>query len=125
MEGPLLVYIASFVVAAWGIAHIIPTHSVVAGFGPLTETNRRIITMEWVAEGGTLCFIGVVALLTVLFGGAGAPFSLLVYRTLAGMLLLMAVWTQLTGARTPIIPIKICPVVKTIAAVLFILGSIL
>jgi hypothetical protein len=51
--------------------------------------------------------------------------SLIVYRASAGMLIVMAIWTALTGARTPIIPIKICPFVKTIVAILFILGSVL
>ena len=43
----------------------------------------------------------------------------------AAMLLLMAVITLLTGARTPQIPYKICPVIKTAVAVLYILGSVM
>lgn len=57
-----LISIGSAVVVVWGIAHIIPTRTVVAGFGELTADNRRIITMEWVAEGLALIFIGVLAL---------------------------------------------------------------
>jgi len=35
------------------------------------------------------------------------------------------VWTALTGARTSVVPIKICPFVKTIVAILFIVASII
>jgi hypothetical protein len=48
----------------------------------------------------------------------------LVYRALAVMLIIMAAWTLMTGARTSIIPIKICPAVKTICAVLLWLGTL-
>ena len=37
----------------------------------------------------------------------------------------MAVWTGVTGARTSIIPIKLCPIVKTVVAILFIWASVL
>ena len=41
------------------------------------------------------------------------------------MLIAMAVLTALTGARTSVIPIKVCPIIKAVAAVLFLVGSIL
>ncbi len=47
----ILLYIGSGVITVWGIAHIIPTKNVVNGFGTISDDNRRIITMEWVAEG--------------------------------------------------------------------------
>lgn len=121
----VLLYIGSAVLIVWGIAHIIPTRSVVKGFGAISEDNRRIITMEWVAEGLALCFIGLLVLLVTVLEDSQNDVSLIVYRASAGMLIVMAIWTALTGARTPIIPIKICPFVKTIAAILFILGSVL
>ncbi len=122
MTNSALVLVGSLAITLWGLAHIVPTRSVVAGFGAISETNQRIIMMEWVAEGLTLCFIGLLVLSTSLFGGAGAA-SLLVYRASALMLLIMAGWTSLTGARTPIVPIKLCPAVKTIVAILFIVAS--
>jgi hypothetical protein len=36
---------------------------VVAGFGPLSEDNQINFTMEWVAEGLALAFVGVLAAL--------------------------------------------------------------
>jgi hypothetical protein len=121
----ILLYIGSAVLIIWGIAHIIPTKNVVSGFGTISDDNKRIITMEWVAEGLALCFIGLLVLLVIVLGDSQDEVSLIVYRASAGMLIAMAIWTALTGARTPIIPIKICPFVKTIVAILFILGSLL
>ena len=121
----ILLYVGSAVLIVWGIAHIVPTKNVVKGFGQISEDNKRIITMEWVAEGLALCFIGFLVLFVTVLGDPQNDVSLIVYRASAGMLLAMAIWTGLTGARTPIIPIKICPFVKTIVAILFILGSVL
>ena len=121
----ILLYIGSAVLIVWGIAHIIPTKNVVSGFGTISENNKRIITMEWVAEGLTLCFIGLLVLFVTILGDSQEDASLIVYRASAGMLIVMAIWTALTGASTPIIPIKICPFVKTIVAIFFILGSVL
>ena len=121
----VLVYIGSTIILVWGIAHIVPTKSEVKGFGGIAEDNTRIVTMEWAAEGVTLCFIGLLTLLVTIFGGSQSPVSAVVYRTSAGMLVVMAIWTSLTGARTSILSIKVCPVVKTIVAILPIIGSIL
>ena len=125
MTGNILLYIGSAVIIIWGIAHIIPAKSVVNGFGSISQDNRRIITMEWVAEGLTLCFIGLLVLIVTLLVQSGNQVSDIVYRISAAMLLVMAVWTLTTGARTSILPIKICPAVKTIVAVLFLAGSFL
>ncbi len=119
-----LLFIGSGIVIPWGIAHIIPTKGVVKGFEPLTDDNRKIITMEWVAEGLTLCFIGFLVLITAILYGTGDAAATFVYRASAVMLLIMAAWTALTGARTAIVPIKICPVVKSVAAILIILGTV-
>jgi hypothetical protein len=39
------------------------------------------------------------------------------------MLLVMAIWTALTGAKTSNIPTKICPFVLTVVAILLVVGS--
>jgi len=125
MIGEVLLYIGSIVIVVWGIGHIVPTKSVVKGFGEIPENNRRIITMEWIAEGLTLCFLGVIVLVVALLGGSQNPVSTAVYWLSGAMLLVMASLTASTGARTKIVPIKVCPIIKTIVAILFFLGSIL
>ena len=46
--GEALAYLAVGVTAAWGVAHIMPTGRVVAGFGNLSKDNRLILTMKQV-----------------------------------------------------------------------------
>lgn len=125
MKSKVLLYIGSIVIFLWGVSHIIPTPGVVEGFGSITRDNQLIITMEWVAEGLTLCFIGALVFYVTIQAKPSDPVAVIVYRAAALMLLVMAIWTGLTGARTAIIPIKLCPIVKTIVASLFIAGSLL
>ena len=120
----LLLYVGAIVITLWGVAHIIPTRSVVNGFGAISADNKRIITMEWAAEGLALCFIGVLVLLVTALGGVQNAVSHIVFRTSAAMLVIMAGWTALTGAKTAILPIKICPLVKTTVAILFLVASL-
>ena len=81
--------------------------------------------LESIAEGFTLIFLGVLALLVSLVGGYDDTVSRAVLWATAAMLLIMALLTQLTGARTSSTPYKICPFVKTIVAVLMILAIVL
>jgi len=123
MVADILIYAGSFISILWGGAHIAPVKSIVAGFGPISEDNRRIIAMEWVAEGLMLMFVGALAGLVVWFGGVDGPVSIIVLRALAAFLVVLAAWTFVTGARTSILPMKICPFVKTAVALLFLVGT--
>ncbi len=38
------------IIGVWGVAHVIPTVAVVSGFGTISIENRRVITLEWLAE---------------------------------------------------------------------------
>jgi len=125
MIGAVLLYAGAAIITVWGIAHIVPVKSVVSGFGQISRDNRLIITMEWIAEGLTLCFIGLLVLFVTLLAGTANPASKIVYWASAAMLVVMAILTASTGARTSVIPIKICPAVKTAVAILFILGAVL
>jgi hypothetical protein len=113
MIGTTPVYIGSVVILLWGAAHVAALKPVVPGFGTLSPDNKRIITMEWIAEGLTMCFIAVLTLLVTFRAEASAAF---VVRASAVMLLVMAVLSATTGARTSVVPMKLCPVVKTIVA---------
>jgi len=120
-----LLYVGSAIIIIWGVAHLVPTRAIVNGFGAISEDNRKIIAMESIAEGLTLCFIGVLVLLVTTLADSQSQTAFVVYLACAGMLLVMAVLTAMTGARTSILPYKICPVVKTVVAILFLLGSLL
>jgi hypothetical protein len=121
----VVLFIGSLVIMLWGIAHLFATRSIVNGFGSISLDNRRIIKMEWIAEGLTLCFIGVLVLLVTSFAGPQNLVSVLVYQVAAWMLVVMAGLTFLTGAKTSVTAIKVCPLVKSIVAILFFLGSAL
>ncbi len=123
MSGNLWLFLGALIIVVWGTAHILPIKAIIAGFGILSNDNRHILTMEWVAEGLAMIFIGLLTALVALTSGTQNATAVLVYRLNAAMLVLMAVWTLLTGARTSIVPIKICPIVKTVAAGLLIIGS--
>jgi len=125
MTGAIMLYVGSVLITLWGIGHLVPTKSVVNGFGSISPDNKRIITMEWIAEGLTLCFIGMLVLFIIIWGGYQNPVSSIVYRISALMLIVLAGLSLFTGARTSIIPIKICPLVKTTVAILFFIGSML
>ena len=121
----ILLITGSVVVAFWGIAHLFPTKGVVRNFGDISKDNKLIITMEWVVEGINLAFLGFLVALVTIVAGADNDVSRLVYWTSAGLLVVMAVWHSLTGARTKAIPMKMCPFIFGTCAILFVLGSLL
>lgn len=118
----LFLYVGSIALFLWGIGHLAPTKSIVLGFGVLTDDNRRIITMEWIMEGLALIFIGVLVFLVTVFGGYYHPVSVLVIRSCAVMLIVMSAVSFATGGKTSVVPMKICPYVKAIVAILLNLG---
>ena len=118
-----LVYVGSAVVFLWGVGHIIPTRSIVESFGDISTESRRILTMDWVAEGVTLCFLGVLAALVALADGLSFPVGRMVLRAVAAMLFVLAALTAATGARTSVGPIKACPIVKSVVAALFVAAA--
>lgn len=119
----ILLYGGSAVIALWGVGHLIPTRGVVSGFGPITEDNARIITMEWLIEGLTLCFLGLLVALTAVWIGVEDEATHLVTRACAVMLLVLAAVSAFTGARTSVLPMKLCPFVKSAVAVAYLVAT--
>ncbi len=117
-----LPYVASVVGVAWGIAHLLPTGKVVRGFGEIGRDNRLIITMEWVAEGVSLIFIGALVALVTARGGLADTVTHAVYAISAAMLLAMAVLTASTAARGSVPFFKLCPFVKSAMAVMLLVS---
>lgn len=120
MVGSIMLFLGAAIVIAWGIAHIaIPTSGIIASFEPLSDDNRRILLMEWIMEGVLLIFLGVLVAAVRMFAPEGEAAATIVYRASALVLIAMAVISGFTGARTPIVPMKLCPPIFTTAAVLF------
>jgi hypothetical protein len=116
MFNVVLLYLGSGIIIIWGIAHLVPTGSVVKGFGEISRDNRLIITMDWIAEGLTLCFIGLLVLLVTVFAGSAGAGAKIAYRLCFAMLVVLSVLSFFTGARTSVLPMKICPFVKLLVA---------
>ena len=125
MLDTILLYLGAALLVLWGVAHIIPTRNVVAGFGALSEDNRINITMEWVAEGLALAFVGALVALVTLVGGANDPVTRVVVWAVAGFCIVMGGWTFIVGRHSTVLPIRLCPLVLAVAAVLLVLGNVL
>ena len=118
-----LAYLAAALTGGWGLAHAIPTRQVLAGFAPISQDNRRILAQEWLAEAVTMWGIAALMVVVTVVEGDGG-LAAWVYRIAAGMLMTLAVLTALTGARTPIVWFKICPVLLTVSATSLLIASI-
>ncbi|MBU0490810.1 MAG: hypothetical protein KKA73_21425 [Chloroflexi bacterium] len=124
MVNQILLYLGSCFLLFWGIAHLFPTRSIVAGFGDISPDNKRIITMEWIIEGAALIFIAVVVA-TVTFIDQSSAVSQAVYWLTFVMLNALSVISLFTGFKVNYLPFKLCPVIFTTASVLILLGSLI
>ncbi|WP_131732965.1 hypothetical protein [Actinomadura formosensis] len=120
----VLAYIAAALTGLWGVSHAIPTRRVLAGFAPISTDNRRVLVQEWLAEALTMWGVAVLVIVVTAVGG-DAEVTRWVYRVAAGLLVALAVLTTFTGARTPVIWFKICPVLLATSATLLLLASTL
>ena len=121
----IMLYGGSVIIIFWGVAHIvIPTKGIIEGFGPISIDNKRILAMEWIMEGLALCFIGILVILVTVLQGIENTASIIVYRASSVMLVIMAGVSLFTGAKTVIIPMKLCPPIFSTVAVLYWLASI-
>jgi hypothetical protein len=121
----MLFYIGASIILLWGVGHLIPTRNIVSGFGELSVDNRRIITMEWLVEGLTLCFLGALVIASVFYVGADHAATRLVALACAAMLFVLAGVSSLTGARTAILPMKICPYIKSTVGIIYVVASLM
>jgi hypothetical protein len=119
----ILLYISSLFLAAWGIAHLFPTNNVVKGFGAISDDNKNIISMEWINEGATLIFLGILVLVVTLADPAQA-ISRIVYLCVFGFLNILSLISLFTGFRVNFLPFKLCPVIFTGSSILILLGGI-
>jgi len=123
---PLMLYTGAAIVILWGIAHIvIPTRSIIDAFGPISADNQRTLLMEWLMEGVLLVFIGVLVVLVASVAPEPDVTAVVVYRVSASALVVMAGISLFTGARTAVLPMKLCPVIFLMAAVLLLLPTVL
>jgi len=121
----VLIIIGATLSILWGTAHLFPTKGVVRDFGDISKDNQRILIMEWIGEGMTLIFIGVLLILTTVFTCEPGKLNLVVNIVSASMLVAMAVLSLFTGYRVKFIVYKLCPVIFLSAASLILIGTFL
>jgi hypothetical protein len=120
----VLLYLGALLPILWGVSHVIPTQGVVRGFGEISLDNRRIITMEWINEGATLIFIGVlVAAVTAVDTESDAADA--AYLASFGALNVLSVISLFTGFRISFLPFRLCPIIFTGSSLLILAGMIL
>ena len=123
MTGHILIIIGAAITIIWGVAHLFPTKSVVKGFGDISIDNKNIIAMEWIVEGVSLIFIGVVVL-GVSFIDAASDTAAFVFFASASILIVLAVVSLFTGFKVDFLPFKLCPVLFTTSAILILAGYV-
>lgn len=119
----LLLMTGAVFTIVWGVAHLFPTKSVVKGFGEISEDNKRIITMEWINEGLTLIFLGLLIILSTILGEAGSQLTFVIHLAVSTMLIAMSILSLFTGFKISFIPFKLCPVIFSLSAILILLGT--
>ncbi len=124
MMSLILIILGSVLTMLWGAAHIFPTGSVIRGFGDISRDNQRIIRMEWLNESLTLFFIGILNIITALVT-TSMYFQNIIHLLSAAMLFAMAILSLFTGARINFLPFRLCPIIFSVSAVLFVLGVFL
>ena len=124
MSNEAFLYLAAALPFGRGVAHLFPTRNVANGFGELSADNRRIITMEWIIEGVTLIFVGMLIAAVTLMD-ATHPVSRMVYLLSFLFLNALSIVSLKTGARIDFLPFRLCPLVFTGSSVLLLFGNLL
>jgi len=119
----IFLYIGSGLTILWGISHLIPTNNVVNGFGEISRDNRHIITMEWIIEGVSLIFIGVLVLVVSIIN-PNTQVSNAVFITSSIGLLVLALVSLFTGFKVNFFPFRLCPFILTTSSVLILIGAL-
>ena len=124
MRGKILFTVSGLLNILWGIAHLFPTNNIVGGFGSISEDNKRIILMEWINEGLTLIFIGLIIITVTFIKSTDVKVKRGVYVLSFGMLLSMAILSLFTGFNIDFIAFRLCPFIFALSAVLLLIGML-
>jgi hypothetical protein len=124
MNATLLLYLAAFLTTLWGGAHLFPTRNVVKGFGDISLDNQRVITMEWINEGATLIFIGVLTAAVTLVDPTSVV-ARAVYWLAIIMLNVLSIISLFTGFKVNFLPYRLCPIIFTGSSILILFGMYL
>jgi hypothetical protein len=119
----VLLYIGGALTIGWGTAHLYPTQEVVRNFGDISRDNQLVLTMEWLAEAFLLIFTGLLVVLLTAWFGADNAAARTVFALSAGMLLIWAAVSAVTGGRVDFIMYRLCAPIFTLSAALILVGA--
>jgi membrane-anchored protein YejM (alkaline phosphatase superfamily) len=106
-----------------GLAYIVRSGPMVKDFKIILTGLKRVLTMAFVWQGLTLCFIGgVVVLLAV--SGQQEHIAKTVSSLCAGMLLILGIWTGSTGGQSEYLLFRIGQFALIIAAMMIFVGNL-
>jgi uncharacterized membrane protein YwaF len=123
MNRKTVIFAGGLITILWGIAHLFPTASVVKGFGNISIDNIRIITMEWINEGITLIFIGLLVIMVTILNRNNNVIAKSVYVLSFIMLLAMSVLSISTGFKIDFLPFRLCPLIFISSGLLILQGA--
>lgn len=124
MKNKSLIIASGVITILWGISHLVPTNNVVRDFGAISTDNQHIIRMEWINEGLTLLFIGILVIAVSLVNSEHDKIKKVVYLASGIMLLAMAVLSLFTGFNVNFLPFRLCPFIFTISAIPLLLNAV-
>ena len=109
----ILLYLGGALTIGWGTAHLYPTQKIVRGFGGISRDNQLVLTMEWIAEAFLLIFTGLLVVVMAARFGAHNAAAQTVFAVSAGMLLVWAAVSAVTGGRVDFIMYRLCAPIFT------------
>ncbi len=117
-----MIYVGSTLIILWGLAHLIPTKTLIEGFANLTSDNKKIFFVEWLAEGLSQCFIGIMVLIVSYVAGTDKTGCKLVYLLSSAMLFALSILSFATKGKSSLKALRVCPFIEFLAATLIALG---
>lgn len=117
-----LLFIGGALTLLWGISHLFPTSGVIKDFGNISFDNKMIITMEWITEGMTLIFLGILTTIVTMIDSK-SRLSKTIYVSISVMLFALSILSLFTGFRVNFLPYKLCPLIFSTSAILILIGN--
>lgn len=139
MVRDILLSLGAILIISCGSIHILLTKSVINGFTNMSEGNKKVTSMEWIVEGLTLYFIGILVLIITYSGLTEEFVSKVVLGASFVLLLIMVILSLMTVLNLRIddltlkpnmkkiifIHLKGCPIIKFTSGILFLLANFL
>jgi len=120
VSAEFLLYAGSLIIITWGIAHLVPTKSMLKVIGEIAGDNNKIVTMEWIVEGVSIILIGFLVITVTYIAGAEKVGSRIVFLSSGVMLLILTLWSLSKISMKSTKSMKACLVIKSIVALVYI-----